>query len=388
MSSSDYLKRLIKNLHPQEVFDYYDGPIFYSCIDLVGQIYLVYLLNQAEGTTDWLYLRVSKGRYYAVKSGSISVSMALSKPEEGFGYFVIAKNDDLVVDEIESSNIDLSWLPPDDYRLNFPTGALPEKSMTAVELAIINNRQVLDIAFEKVSNIHEMGAGKLGGLLSSLQNVIYALSCPKGLDIRRVSDWVKSQSEAQVTEIFASSFGVRLQSTGGDLLGDDATSVAFESLAKLISNINDPSHLIAELHGFNVLTRSRFKHFLSILIESQVSLGFDWGSPIGRHRQSKIPFNNISNALFRLEETGQTDTETVIKISELVGVNVESDWFALKIENNEIIKGKLGTNVAKRNFKVPSLIKATFQQSCINDPLTEREKWTYLLIDYVPVKDD
>jgi hypothetical protein len=42
------LSEQFKELTILEVFDYFDGPKFYSCKDLVGQLYLAYWIDQTE----------------------------------------------------------------------------------------------------------------------------------------------------------------------------------------------------------------------------------------------------------------------------------------------------------------------------------------------------
>jgi hypothetical protein len=47
MLNKHYLKGL-QNLKPLEVFDYFDGPRFYSCISKSGQLYLVFWVDETE----------------------------------------------------------------------------------------------------------------------------------------------------------------------------------------------------------------------------------------------------------------------------------------------------------------------------------------------------
>ncbi|WP_380187814.1 DUF6575 domain-containing protein [Iodobacter arcticus] len=382
MSHSNYLKSLISDLTPIEIFDYYDGPKFYSCRDKAGQLFLVYWIDETTESTAWLYLRISQERYNSLKSGNLAIARALAQPEEGLAFVVTSMSTDFQVQEVSVEEISIEWLPPETDFLEIPTQALPEKMASAQEIASRTNRQVIDIAFDKLSNAYEMGAGKLGQLLHSLQNVIYALACDEKMDVRRVPEEIKYKSEVLVTGLFASSFGVRLQSKGGDIFGTDETARAVESLVKLIATLEVPESVPKELHRFNVLARSRFKHFLRVIVDSQVSIKTEWGTPNGRGLNSTASFHEILQALNMLEETDDATKTTVNRNAELVGVDVESDFFAIKVENNEIIKGRLSKPVSNRHFDVPSRIIATLEESCIIDPLTDREKWSYTLIDF------
>jgi hypothetical protein len=384
MAQNNYLTRLVKDLVPFEMFDYYDGPKFYSCQDKVGQLFLIYWIDETDDINSWLYLRVSQERYNALKVGNVSIAYTLTHPEEGAAFVVNTRGGrgEFTIEEISPEQVLPEWLPPQNDFLNLAAPTLPEKIINASEVAKRSNRQVIDLAFDKLSNSYEMGCGKLGKLLDAIQNVIYALACGAVMDIRRVPEEVKFKSEVLVTGLFASSFGVRLQSKSCDIFSTDEAATAIESLAKLIASLKAPELIPFELHYYNVLARSRFKHFLRILIDSQVSIKIDWGTPMGHSNQSKVSFNEILKALKKLEETDEATKTTIKRNGNLLGVDIESDFFALKIENNEIIKGRLAKSVSARHFDVPSWINATLEESCIIDPLTDREKWSYTLLDF------
>jgi len=389
MSQSDYLKSLIKDLTPIEIFDYYDIPRFYSCRDKVGQVFLVYWIDETDDYDSWLYLRVSPERYSSLKSGNISVAKALSNPEEDFAFVITNYGTDFSAEEISSINIESEWIPPDDYYLSLHESAepkpLPEKILSAVEIAKRSDRQVVDLAFVKQDNVYEIGCGKLGKLLDSFQNVISALSCGEQFSGRRIPEKTKFDSEILATGLFASSFGVRLQSKGGNIFPDDETTNATRMLAHLLSTLQQPDKLPEELHRFNILARSRFKHLLNVLVDSEVSIKSDWGSPSGETSQSQVSFKKIRQALQKLKESDIPTTRTLDRLGYLVGVDIESDFFALKIEDNEIIKGKLSMSASERQFDVPCQIKAKLEESCVIDPLTDKEKWSYVLIDFEKV---
>lgn len=111
MCQADYLKSLIPDLTPFEVFDYYDGPTFYSVRDGAGQLFLVYWIGWDEECRSWLYLPIGHDRYCALKSGSVSIASVLSDPEEGVAFLVKDYGDHFAVEEINATGIATSWLP-------------------------------------------------------------------------------------------------------------------------------------------------------------------------------------------------------------------------------------------------------------------------------------
>jgi hypothetical protein len=359
-----------------EVFDYYDGPRFFSVTDLTGQLYIVYWVEESEVGSSWLYVRLSHERYAAMKRGDVSVAEALSKPENGTA-FVVTGDDSK---QIQAREIQADWMPEGDYRLSLQASTLPVKLVTAVELSRAVNRQVFDIAFQKVSNSYELGARKLGRLMEAFQGAIDALASSPESSLKRVSEEVKNRSELMFTGLFASSFGVRLQTKGTDIFASDDVAIAIESLAKLISALESPSGIGAELHKHNILARSRFKHLLNVLVDSQVALVADWGNPDGRNMQVRASFDQILQSFNALKNAEEALKQTVEHRGRLVGVDIRSNFFAFVSNDGDFIKGALSKALSGENFKIPSNVLISVQETCEVDVLTDKEKWTYLLL--------
>ena len=248
MTRRDDLRLLIRGLTPVEVFDYYDGPRFYSCRDVVGQLYLVYWADESEAGTSWLYVRISADRYAALKRGDVAIAYALSKPEDDTVLIVLSGAQEFIVEQLTPAEIEHDWLPDPQDRLAIDHATLPARATSAGDLAPRVRRQVFDVAFEKTSNTYEMAAGRLGRLLEAFQNTVFALSCDPMSDIRRVPEETKQRSELMVTGLFASSFGVRLQTKGAGLFEGDDTERALQTLAELIGALSAPDTLAADLH--------------------------------------------------------------------------------------------------------------------------------------------
>ena len=380
MSRTEHLETILPGLIPVEVFDYYDGPRFYSCRDIVGQLYVIYWIDETEVNTTWLYSRVSPERYASLKQGIVTVAFALANPEEGSAFVVKSSSSGVFIEEIPKNLIDFEWLPPADVRLSLQVETLPTKTASALEVATRANRQVFDLAFERISNSYEMSCGKLGRLLDAVQKTIFAFACPPDRDVRKVPEEIKFKSEVLVTGLFASSFGVRLQTKGSDLFSSDESAKALKTLVDLIAAMEDPDKLQIDVHKLNILSRSRFKHLLEMKIEAEISIVADWGAPSGVTLKARASYADISRAITRLEAADDATTQTIQKTGKLVGVDVQSNFFALVVEENEVLKGTLEPSIAMQQFEIPSRINASMRETCVIDPLTDREKWTYVLL--------
>jgi hypothetical protein len=73
----------ITELERLEVFDYYDVPILFTCIDGYGQIYLVVMLSYGDQEEEWLYIKVSRERLAAMKAGEMDIYTAFREQEQG-----------------------------------------------------------------------------------------------------------------------------------------------------------------------------------------------------------------------------------------------------------------------------------------------------------------
>ena len=220
MSQHSYLNIEIKKLKPWEVFDFFEGPRFYSCKNKTGQIYLVHWVDEINDCDVWLYSKVSFEKYCALKNKKIDIRSCFENPEEGFSYLVsVASCNEFNINLIKPEEYDLEWLPDDGEFLDYdtPSTSLPTKIVDVQEAAVANSRQVLDLAFSKKHQTYEIASETLGKILTSVQNFIYSSACPNDLDVRRVPEHVKDENMLMVSGLFASSFGVRLQSKNSDL---------------------------------------------------------------------------------------------------------------------------------------------------------------------------
>lgn len=380
-----YIKNILEKLELWEVLDYYDGPKFYSCKDIVGQIYIVFWADSIDGNDFWLYSKVSSERYSALKNGMISIQFALTKPEEGISYLVKKGKEVFDLQILEPGNIDPTWLPADDDFLNLPKTELPEKKSSATDTAKANNRQVLDIAFVKKNNPYEIACGVFGRSLDALQNLINALACSVDSNVRRIPDEIKRQNELSFTGVFASSFGVRLQTKSNQLVEDDETKKVNKIFSSLIFCLNNPDNLILEIKSHNILARSRFKHLLNVLVDGGFALKTEWANPFGDNVIAKASYDDLKNALKKLEEDSSATTRINTYTCRLVGVDIEKDFFAVVTQDGELLRGKLVKQLEGKQFEVPSEIKAKIEEVCTINPLTDNEKWTYTLLDVIEI---
>lgn len=110
--------RELGKLELYEVYDYFDGPKFFSVKNNFGELYLVYWSGdyQSEESTKWLYLRVSENRLNQVRKSLLSVFEAFRTPERDL--FCVLQSFDgrrVVVHDAAGQSINF---PPEDFEFD------------------------------------------------------------------------------------------------------------------------------------------------------------------------------------------------------------------------------------------------------------------------------
>lgn len=387
MQQFNFMKKEISDLQPWEIFEFYDGPRFYSCKSKTGQIYIVYWVDETDNEDDvWLYTKVSLERYYAIKNSNISIYDSLIKSEDNYSLLITVSNDNSFdIKEILSEDFSPEWLPEKDEFLNIidsKTHILPEKISSTQEAAVSSYRQILDIAIVTANNSYELSASVFGNILTHLQNYIYAAACDNTLKIRKVSDSIKEENTLNVTGLFASSFGVRLQSKNSDMFADSQCSSTLINFIGTFNSLSNAESLAESLSQMNLLTRGRFKALLKELVNNNLCIKTELATPCGFSDKSCSSSRVLKYALNNIESGFSSNSENIIYNDiTLVGVDINSDFFAIKLKDDRIIKGKLSKGLENHEFNVPSKLTVVLEETCKIHEVTNQEDWSYILLE-------
>lgn len=110
----------------QDIYEYYDEPVLFTCINTLDQLFLVLSIGKDDKAREWLYLPISEKRYKDLKSGYIDLYIAFSNPEEGYLYKVTIPNTYALhkVEQINQGDILEEWLPNEEEYLIMPSECL------------------------------------------------------------------------------------------------------------------------------------------------------------------------------------------------------------------------------------------------------------------------
>lgn len=80
---------LLGQLRLKDVYDYYDKPCIFICINTLDQLFLVIFIGSTESSEEWLYLPLSNERYTSIKEGDIDLYNAFKSSETDTLYKVV-----------------------------------------------------------------------------------------------------------------------------------------------------------------------------------------------------------------------------------------------------------------------------------------------------------
>lgn len=113
--------KVIESLEPLSIFDYYDGPMFYSCRSpLTNSIFVILWVSfEEEPASDtWMYVEMSESRYTELVEGRLEVKHAFIESESASVYLVTCRKESYTVEEVNGTDLDPEILPVDNYYLD------------------------------------------------------------------------------------------------------------------------------------------------------------------------------------------------------------------------------------------------------------------------------
>lgn len=277
---------LLGVLRLEHVIEYYDFPRLFTCINNTGQSYFALSIFDDDKQFDWLYLPVSPSRKEALLRGRLALQQAFTLPEGGYLFKVVTYSERVPPEVVYllPEQVSQEDLPSASY-LAAIDGSLGDQTErpTAQVVASATRRETFDYRiFPGHPNIHEIPARKLGGVLTSTQELIDALA-QAALGDATVRGPLPAElllkTRLDVTHSFNGSFGVQFSAAQiSDLLDDSVVAKALRQLANLMSAEDSEDLLSNKLHQLKGRVTSKYRRLLKELSDLNSGLFFEWGS--------------------------------------------------------------------------------------------------------------
>lgn len=334
-----------------EVFDFYDGPKLFVCQNPAGHYFLGYWVgSDPVGESYWI-LPMSRERYLAIRSGSVSLRDAFSQPE--LGYLLECKvrfsGGKTATTRLVPARLDPELIPASDEYVQLRTETLPVR-MRLLDLAgraVATRREVLGLHFEFPGTREEGPTKLVGKLLVSLQDLLDALGQKiAGSPTLRgfISNEILFKTETRLTQAAGGSFGIEVTAaTETNLFGQSLISDSINELLQTLDVGNDVDKLRQRLMEMKPRAASKYGVLLSNLIASQSPFKVDWASPTpSRNRSVSLDLFAAAGALRTVEQVTREVGETRTLVGHFVGIDLLGKSFMLILrEDEETYRGKI-----------------------------------------------
>lgn len=268
------------------VLEYYDFPRLFICRSSTGQSYVAVSTFDDEGESHWIYLPISSLRIESLLAGGVQLRTAFQQPEGGYLIRLVSQH---ATRKHEVTFVLPDQVPEED--LPSPDYAISEQTQEPVLDINLSARQVASATKRETFNYriypgqpktHEIPARKLGGILTSTQELVDALGqAAQGEPTIRgpIPAELLRRTKINVSHSFRGSFGVQFRSTQySDLLDQSLVASALSEFFKLLQAEDSPDLLSNKLHALRGRVASKYRSLLKELADIDSGLALDWGS--------------------------------------------------------------------------------------------------------------
>ena len=375
-----------------DVFFYYDGPRIFTCKNKSME-FLGFLIDELEESDHWLFIPVSKIRVHEIKIGKISIREAITNAEDHL-YEVqlpVIENFKPTIEILLSKDIPDDYLPEENSYAPLNSGAdyysdLLPKPSTALEEAFESRRDIMDIAIEGGEEAYELGCHKLGETLTSIQYTLYALDPRWDPSLRKPPLAVVEDNTANVTSLFASSFGIRIKSKkSANVFDKTPATEAMNQFSGLLINSKNNETLQQSLRAINPRAVMWYQKFLNSVQSTSGSLKFEWASPNSDSKSDSISKDQLDSAVELINENSETYDHMTVT-GKLIAINLKRNTFYIEGVDENDYSGNLSEQVKTivRNgytFEVPTEVNALIETKKVISTCTEKESISYKLLE-------
>nr|WP_302597398.1 DUF6575 domain-containing protein [uncultured Cellulosilyticum sp.] len=381
------------NIYIDEVFEFYDEPVLFSCKNVFGNIFLTVLIDFEDDYKQWLYLPISQARLIQAKKQLIDLHDLFCQPEDDLLWKVLEVRGEKIckAQQISKNDLQEDDLPDKNtfIEIEISDSMMPKVSDIddILQITKLERREILDISLEpNYNHAHEIGCVALAETLNNIQNTIYAIADKKGK--KQTPKHIKQQNTLNAAGFFAASFGVRLKADEiVDITNKSNIQSNIDTLLELLDSKGDKVKFKSIVSKIHPKAAIKYKELLETFKKHEVSFKATCAYPNNYSNTVKINKSDINLSLKLYNE----EIENIVNISEYNGVlnmvNYEKGRFELKIDSDGgLIKGEISNDIQVEIYRIPTYVKTKLEQRiCIND-ITKKEEIRYKLIELSYIK--
>lgn len=268
------------------VLEYYDFPRLFTCRSVTGQNYVAVSTFDDDSESHWIYLPISSLRLESIFSGGMPLRQAFQQPEGGYLVRVVSHQAARSYETayVLPEQVPEEDLPSSDYSITVSNQPSDQDTLpTAQQVAVATRRETFDYRiYPDQPNSHEVPARKLGGILTSTQELVDALGqAAQGAPTVRgpIAAELLQKTRVNVSHSFRGSFGVQFRSAQfSDLLDESVVAGAIRELTNLLQAEDSEDLLSNKLHALRGRVASKYRRLLKELADIDSGIELDWGS--------------------------------------------------------------------------------------------------------------
>lgn len=374
------------------IYEYYEIPIVFSFYSNTGTLFLANWVDydDEQNYNTWIYMPITYKRLLEIENGNISLRTAIENQEGEFVYKVFDYGDSEQFEMISSSSISSEYLPDEDsyVEYNNPQSILTNNIEILENHVTNSNRYIIDLSFEPNStHDEEVSADFLGNTLIDFQQLLNSLSLDRDATINsKFSPEIKAENKVKVTNTFAASFGIRLESERiANILGDDQVGKSASYVLELLLNIDNLEQMKILLENMNKKSIYKFNSFLSNLNENKMSGKMKIALPKSgtdvEVREGKFKEEHIGKFISDLKNNISEEEHIIEKEGILAAFNSQNQRFKF-IAEEDTYSGKIDINIENESFQIPSIGTARILEKIKTNDYTRESNVTHKLMSW------
>lgn len=346
-----------------KVYDFYDEPIMYSAFSGEGNhLFFVNLVDWEEDsdTNTWMYIPISIAELRGLETKKISIHNLMKNFSSPY-FFIVRENGKTITYEIGDNKFDLNedWIADEDV---FVTTELSNPNLKQQnDISINDQRYTIELSLRPHDgHDQEIPSSVLGQTLLNLQQVISATAMEDDSTLNsKISSEIMEKTQMNVTDAYAASFGVKLESDViSNLLYDDKIKFAVEKVMELFSKMNQESLMETIPSVTNQKAVYKLKKALDSFAINNLGAQIKAYIPksVSELDEKTVEFTSqqVQSVVYEMEKA-TTSTNNHITVEGTL-IAVDSDKKTFKFVDNDLnaYKGFISKTISGGVFEIPS----------------------------------
>lgn len=345
------------SLYIDEVFVYYDMPLIFSVINILGYRYICIFESEDNKSETYLLVPVSFSRYQCFVSNRIPIRELYENPEMGKVLAVTINASGVNSFYLSNEELKNRNLPPENEYLDI------KESYTNNELLRASFEKrcgIVQVSFEKNgSHKQSIKAKELSIIISKLQKVMDGIkkdwkeNCSPNASKEQIQK-MSQAAELNITKTFAASFGIEFESEESrDLLNESA----FDYLMQQFLDINEHSNSITqEYYKSHKQSVSAIRDYYKALMVNRFAVKLQVALPNHRLGKTYNSINDITKKYNYLTSVIEGKTEQIEIKGQIVAFDIKSKTFKFQPEDGTLISGKIDDDFSETIFDTANTI--------------------------------